>query len=335
MVLQNSKEVKGMGQRTGKRKEKRREHNRLVYETLHTDPRIHLKDLSKILRVNRNAATRILREAFEDGYVLKPQVRKRSYANLKEYVYFVNCPYPHGLYKEYSENTHVSYHAVMAGFANMWVVSNEEIDIEGDVIVKGVRSDYHVPLAPDQPWKRAMQKMLKKVEDFNPDEYESKGTIKTHWHEPVAWDEEDEAMYREFKYNGREPLTPIMKKHLISSDKIYKFLRSLPERCTVFTRYFPKSIMHYDSYLFMFQTDYEDFIIDVFSELPTPPISFKVSDVLFLYANVDRSSVRRVGLDMYDVSQLHIPLLVDNLLQKGAIKRASDSIVKYAWQKNL
>ena len=57
-------------------------------------------------------------EAYDLGYVSKPQVRMRSYGNTKEYVYFVNSEYPHNLYKKYSENMNVSYHAALGGFAD-------------------------------------------------------------------------------------------------------------------------------------------------------------------------------------------------------------------------
>jgi len=318
-----------------KRDEKQRKRNRIIYETLSKEYRIMLKDLSTILGVNRNAAAKILREAFEQGYVLPPQLRKCSYANLKEYMYFLDCTYPHGLYKEYSERMNVPYHAVMAGFANFWIVSNEEIDVEGNVLCEGQRSDYYIAFAPDRSWEKAMQIMRKKVEIFNPEEYEPKGFIETHWNETVEWDSEDEAIFRAFKYNGRNPLTPVMRNNLVSSEKIYKFLEKLPECCTVFTRYFPKSLVNYDPHLFIFETNYEDFIIELFSELPTSAFFFRVSNKLFLYANVDRASVRKAGTNMWDVSQLHIPLLIDDLLQRDILRKADDAIVKYAWRKNL
>ncbi len=324
-----------MGQLQKERDEKRMKRNRNIYEALTSNHRVMIKELAKILQVNPTAASRILKEAFDQGYVLIPQVRKQSYANTREYMYFVRCKYSHGLYKKYSNDMNVSYHAVMGGFANLWVISNKEIDIEGDIIVGGPRSDYHVAYAPNHSWEKAMEITQKRVEFFNPKKYKQKRTIKTHWDKTILWDEEDEAIFREFKYNGRKPLTPIMRKHLISSRKIYEFLENLPKSCTVYTRYFPKSIMSYDPYLFMFETDYEDFIIDLFSELPTSSFFFKVSDILFLYTNVDRTSVRKVGVDMSDVSQMHIPLLVDDLLERGILKTQDDSIIKYHWRKNL
>jgi predicted transcriptional regulator len=313
----------------------RRKQYRLVYESLLKNPRINIKEIATILGLNRNAASKIVREAFDQGYVLKPQIRKRSYENLKEHIYFVNCSYPFDSYKQYSTDTDVVYHAVMDGFSNLWIVSRKEIEVEGSVVIEGPHSDYLVAYAPNHSWETAMRIMRDKVKKFDPDEYEPKRLIKTRFTETISWDDEDEILFGEFKYDLRKPLTPVMKNHLISGQKIYSWLRRLSECCTVFPRYFPFSITGYDPYLFKFETAYEDFIIELFSELPTSSLFFKVGNTLFLYGNVDRSSLRKVGLDMSDVSQLHIPLLVDYLLGEGILTNEAHAIIAYHWRKDL
>ncbi|KYK34577.1 MAG: hypothetical protein AYK19_22615 [Theionarchaea archaeon DG-70-1] len=175
----------------------------------------------------------------------------------------------------------------------------------------------------------------KRVENFDPADYEPKGIIKTCWEETIPWDAEYELLFREFKFNLRKKLTPIMRKYLISGYKIYKFLEELPKHCTVFTRYFPEGFPNYDSYLYMFETDYEDFVIELFSELPTSPFFFKVSDKLFLYAQADRRLVRSASIKMSDIRQLHIPLLVDDLLERGILRSEAHSISAYYWTKNF
>jgi len=315
--------------------EHRKKQYRTIYETLDRKPRIYVKDVARRLGVDPRTASRRMIEAYDLGIVSKSQVRKRSHANTKEYVYFVRCEYPHGMYQEYSERMDVIYHAVTGGFADLWIISKERIDIEGDVLIEGPRSDYYTAFAPNHSWDAAIQIMNRKAEEFNPDDYSPKGIIKTHWNEITEWDIEDELLYRYFKYNLRKPFTPVMKEYLISNGKIYKWLNRLSECCTVSVRYFPEGASAYDPYLLMFETDYEDFIIDLFSELPTSSFFFKVADKLFMYANVDRYSLRRMGLNMSDVSQLHIPLLVDDLLKKGILRRGVDSLVKYSCSKDF
>jgi hypothetical protein len=318
---------------------KREKQYRTIYELLwFGNPRIYVKDIASELCVNPRAASRRLKEAHDFGYVSKTQVRKRSHKNTKEFIYFVKSEYPHNLYKEYSENMNVSYHATMGGFADSWIISREKIDIEnieGDVLVEGPRSDFYTSFAPNHPWEKAVKIMWKKAENFSLDDYKQKGIIETKWNETIEWDLQDEALYGYFKHDLRKPFTPVMKEHSISSGKIYKWLERMPECCTFSVRYFPERASSYDPYLFMFETDYEDFIIELFSELPTSSFFFKVSDKLFMYANVSRYSLRRMEPNMSDISQLHITLLVDYLRKRGIIKKGVDSIVKYSCSKDF
>lgn len=315
--------------------EERKRQYRSIYEELVELHRIKNVDLSKILKKNRSVIGRRIREAFEEGYISLPQIRKRSYANMKEYMYFINSKNPLKLFRQYKEDMNVAYLAVMSGFANLWLITKSKINVVDDILVFGLRSDYYCAYAPNHSWKRAIQIMWEKVKAFNPELYNPQGIIKTHWDETIPWDAEFEKLFREFKYNGRKPLTPIMRKYCISSQKTYEFLEKLPECCTVFTRYFPNTTSAYDSYLFMFETDYEDFIIDLFSELPTSSFFFKVANKLFLLADVRKSSVRNFGLDMPDIDELHIPLLVENLINRKVIKSEAYAIAEYSWGKDL
>lgn len=313
--------------------EDRKEQYRIIYELLYKKARIKVKEIASVLGINRNAASRRLKEAFELNYILTPQIRKCSYANLKEYMYLINCKYPFDLYNQYLTDPNVVYHAVMGGFANLWVISTEKIHIKGDILFEGYRSDYSIAYAPYHTWEKAIQIMHTKVEEFNPDAYTRNTIIKTHWDESIPWSTEDEILYREFKYNMRKNLSPLMKKHLISGQKIYEFLEKTTEYCTVFTRFFPETMASYDPYLFIFETDYEDFIIDVFSQLPTSSFFFKVSDRLFMYAEVDRQFLRNVGLNT-EISRLHIPLLVRDMLKKGILTNEAHAIIEYHWNKD-
>ncbi len=315
--------------------ERRQRDYRLVYELVYEKPRVQVKESAPVLGLNQISASRRMSEAFDFGYVLPPQLRKRSYRNMKEYMYFVNCKHPFRSFKELTNDMNVVYHARLGGSENLWIVSKQEIHVQGNVKASGLRSDYHVAFSPNYTWEKAVQIMQKKTEDFNPKEYEHRGIIKTHWDETIEWDQEDETLYREFKYDARKRFGSTMKKHLISGQKIIDWFARVHECCSVFTRYFPEGISAYDPYLLMFETDYEDFIIDLFSQLPTSPFFFKVSNMLFVYINMERSSLRKVGLNMSDISQLHIPILIDDLLTKEIIKNEEEALVAYYHRKEL
>ena len=313
----------------------KKKHYRIIFQLLTEDNRIFIKEISKAIEISNRKAGNRLREAFKKGYIVGPHIRKRSYLPFVEYVYFVRCKDSLEQYLKFKEDQRVIYHAVMDGFANLWVISKEEIDIEGDVLVGGPRSDYYMPTAPDHSWDTAVQIMRKKVEDFNQKEYEPKGYIENHWNETIEWDEEDEILYRYFKYNLRKSFTSIMKKYKIAKEKIIEFLERLPKACTILTSFFPETISAYDPYIFVFETDYEDFIIDLFSELPTSCLFFKVSGKLVLYAYVDREQVKSIDLHVPDISKMHIPLLIRNLIKKGIIKSKERAAVAYHWRKDI
>ena len=324
------------GERNKKPLKRRKVQYRTIYDLFWVgNPRIYIKSIASKLHVDPRTASGIVREAIDLGYVTNPQIRRRSHANMKEYIYFLNCKDPLETYKKYSEDMNVVYHAVMIGFANLMIISKEKFNPEGEIVVEGYRSDYHFAYAPNHSWEKSMKNVQKKVQTFNAGEYEPEGTIKTRWEKPILWDDEDEKLFREFKYDLRRPFTKIMRKHLISTTKIYQWFERLPETCTVFTRYFPEGASSYDPFLFMFDTDYEDFIIDLFSELPTSPYFFKVSDKLFLSGRMPKESLRKVDLDMTNIAQLHIPLLIRELKKKGVLREEADAIFRYSWVKNL
>jgi len=309
---------------------------RKIYELLIENFRTTITDISEELGITQPTARNRMNEAFDEGYISKPKVRKNSYLPFREHVYFVHCKDPLEQYLKFSKDERIVYHAVMDGFANLWVISKEEIDIEGDVLVSGPRSDYHIAFAPNHSWKTAIKIMKEKIEEFDPDKCKPKGIIQTHLDEIIEWDEKDEILYRYFKYDLRKPITKLAKEYFIGTKKIKDWFKKLPDRCTVYTRYFPEKISNYDSYIFVFETDYEDFIIDLFSELPTSSTFLKVSNKLILYAFVERGSIRNGDIQpISDVSELHIPLLIRSLSEKGIVRNAGHAIVNYHWGKSI
>ena len=308
---------------------------RLIYQFVVENARILIREISKAIKTSGRTASACLKEAIEKGHIVGPHIRKRSFLNFMEYDYFVHCEDPLELYLQFIEDQRVVYHAIMDGFADLWVVSTEEIDIEGDVLVGGPRSDYYMSFPPDHSWDTAIQTMREKIENFNPKGYEPKRYIENHWNQTVKWDKEDEILYRYFKYNLRKPVKTIMDGKIISGWKVYQWFDRLPETCTILTSYFPETISAYDPYIFVFETDYEDFIIDLFSELPTSCLFFKVSNKLVLYAYIDREFLRKVDSNPNNVAQLHIPLLIRDLSKKGIIKNKAHAVVNYHWRKDI
>lgn len=124
-----------------------------------------------------------------------------------------------------------------------------------------------------------------------------------------------------------------MKEHKIPTQTIDTFFSDLPNLYTVFTMYYPETISAYEPYLFMIETDFEDFIIDIFSELPTTSWYFKVGKYLFMYIYPIKELIR---LSSYygDVENLHIPLILSDLAEKGIITYSAHGILEAYCQKD-
>jgi hypothetical protein len=312
--------------------EKRRQY-RTIFECLNKNPRIKPGYLSKILKIRPSVASRRIRDACDLGYVIGPQLRKKSYKNFTEYVYVIKCEDPLDVYERYTHDKNIIYHTMMDGEFTLWVVSEKKIDSEG-TIIGGPRSDYYVSFPPDHSWNQAIKTMQEMVETFDPGTYGRKGFIENHWGETVEWGKEDEILYREFKYNLRKPLDTVARNHKIWVGKAYEWLKKLPEYCTIATTYFPESIKQYDPYLFVIDTCYEDFIIDLFSKLPVSVLFLKVSNKLFMDVHIDRGSMRSVDFRSSDISKLHIPLLMRELKKKEIIKKEMHAVVQCYWRED-
>ena len=312
--------------------DKEREY-RTVYELIFRTPRIPINEIASWLQITRHTASNRLKEALGLGYASTPQIRMRSYRNMLEYAYFLSCRNVPKLFSKYREKESVIYHSVLGGSTNLWVISKEKLDFDCDVLVGGPRSDYHVSYAPNHSWDTAIQRMRRKVENFNPKDYSPEGILKTHWNETLEWDSEDEKLFHEFNYDLRKPVSPIMKDNRISWGKVEKWLNRLPEYCTIITAYYPKTISAHDPYLFIFETDYEDFLIDLFSELPTTSLFFRVSNKLFLYSHVKKEYLRVVNSQV-DITELQIPSLVIELLDKEVIETEAHATIECYWNKD-
>jgi hypothetical protein len=274
-----------------------------------------------------------LKEAIEKGYISGPQVRKKSFSNFKTYVYLSRSDDAVKLFIEYSKNNDVICHELLEGRFNLHLVSREKLDIEG-IILEGIPSDYYISYPPDRPWGVAIDAMRKMVSDFSPEEYTPKGYIKTRWNESVKWSDSDETLFRESKYNFRTALAPLMKKYKIPLSRTNKWIQKLPECCTFATDYFPETIYSYGLSLFMFKTEYEDFIIDLFSQLPTTCWFRRVSDTLLAYVWTWTRPTHKTNV-FKDITALQIPYLIRDLLRKGALKEEKSADVICRWRKGF
>jgi hypothetical protein len=303
---------------------------RKAFEVVEQTPRIRPKAVSKELNIRPTTAGALIKDAITQGYIVGPQIRIMSFKNLAEYVYFAKYRYPGEVYQQYVENKDIIYHAIMDGFANMLIISKKKLNI--DALFYGLRTDYLFSLPPDCDWVTSAVRMRTMVEQFNPKEYTPKNYITNHWDKTVEWTELDEILYSEFKYNLRKPVIHIMEKHGIQRNVIKDWLKTVPDYCTVFTGYYPETVTMYEPYVYLFETEYEDFIIDLFSQLPTSTWFFKVADNLLLYTWIDRGSMGMVDYRMPEISTLYTVFLREELLKREIVINEAHAHVQFYWR---
>jgi len=303
---------------------------RVIYEAFYGWPRIFVKDMAELLHISPEMASNKIKKAILLGWISRPQIRRRIFANLKEFVYILRCKNPVKFFSEFVDDENIIYHALTGGPGNLWVVTKKEMDFQCDVLINGLRSDYHVSFAPDYSQETSMNYMWKAAREFNLKDYEPEGIIKSHRNETIEWDSEYEKLFGEFNHDLTKPISPIMKRNLISWTKVEKWLKNLSSYCTIITHYYPGGIKSYDPYLFMFETDYEDFMINLLSKLPTTALFFKVSDMLFSLAYIKREYIRVVNSQTH-ILKLQIPSLMAELREKGIIRNEAHGIVECYW----
>jgi DNA-binding Lrp family transcriptional regulator len=308
-----------------------------IYERLCEKPRIRPHHLSKELKLRPSSVSKIMKEAFEQGYIFGPHVRKKSYQNFLEYVYFLKSPEPVKLYRKLKEDERVAYHAKIIGFSDIWAIAKTPLDFPGcEIIAQGYRSEYFLSHALNCSWEDSFSTVTNMISDFDPKTYILKNYLQTHWDEVIEWDNTDEILFRELKYDLRKALEPLLKeKYHIGCGSAYEWLKRLPNYCTIATSYFPEGISAYDPYLFMFETEYEDFIVDLFSQLPVSTFFFKVDDKLILYIHVKKEFLRGAGKNGVELDKLQIPLFIEELQNSGIITSSSYGIVEYCWGKDF
>ena len=314
--------------------EQKERHYRTIYEIIDETPRIEQKDISTIMGLRPGVVGNRIKEAREKGYLFGPEIRKKSYKNLKEYLCFAACEDSLHSYKIYTNNEKTLHYTLTDGYFDARIVSTEKIHVTDTVLAEGFRSDYYIPSVPDHTWKIAVQIMRKMVDAFDPQKYMPKGYIETHWDESAVWDEKDEILYREFEYNFRKPYSPLIKKHKIYKYTIDAWFEKIHQYCTVFTSYYLDTWRSYYFYIYMIETDYKDFIVELFSQLPATTWFYTVSDKLFIDMCIDRGLKRRGQKDRFE-DVLAFFKMINALLDRGIVKSVNRASIDHTWWKKF
>jgi hypothetical protein len=252
-----------------------------IYMFILKDPRLPITQLARKMKVNPKTADIWWIHALKKQIIMSPRFRRKSFLNFREYVYFLKVKDPHAFYEQCTRDRNLVYFSVHTGFCNFQIVSKKPIEPEGEIILSGPRSDYHVTIPPDITFQQAGEKILKKLNMIDHFEHEESPLLfRSQSYDP--WDDKDERLYEEFCNNLRKPMVHIMKKTSTYSDKIMNWFRTRDQFGHTITMFFPQGLHSYMPVTYALETEFDSVLIHLFSELPTPCVFYKIDSTLMM-----------------------------------------------------
>lgn len=269
------------------REEKLRRYH-AIFDQIYLNPRVHVHEISKNVKIARNTVSGYLDYMYEEEIIFGPELRLKYFPELNKYLHLVKFDDPYVAFNELQRIPEIDYCSMFLGDWNMLFMSEGKYDlshIEGFEyeVFCGRRGDITTPRAPLTEWEPAFKQIRSKITEFEPDgrimrEFVSNGL--------PQWDGEEWTLFHEYEYDFRKKVTPVLRKHLISSDKFYKWLRTLPTYTTILMEFYPDGHGNYTHFGFLLETDYPNAAISVLSNLPTSILYTQVEKGLMAYLSI-------------------------------------------------
>lgn len=269
------------------REEKLRRYH-AIYDQIYFNPRVHVHEISKNLKLARNTVSSYLEYMYESEILFGPELRLKYFPGLDEYVYLAKFDDPYAAFDELQRDPDVMYCSMFLGDWNVMIMSGKDYDPSGitgfeKLLLEGERLDNITPRVPLRDWKVALRMMKEEASEFSADSMRERNFVTNG---PPVWDDEEWKLFYEYKYNFRKKVTPVLRKHLISSDKFYRWIDTLPQHVNVNLRFYPDGYGNYTHFTFFFKTNYSKAVISLFSNLPTSPTCIEVGGGIIIMLNI-------------------------------------------------
>lgn len=279
-----------------------------IFKFLVEDPRIPKTHMTRRLKVNPNTFNTWWNAVIDKRIIIPPVFRRKSFLNFREYFYFLETKDPHELYEILKvKNLPIEYFNVQTGFCNFQIISSEPIDFEEEVILSGPRSDYLVTIPPNRVFEVSVKNINAILNNLNSLEYRP-SPLQFHNKKYTPWDEKDEAIFWVMCNNVRIPFASVVKAAETYNDKAWSWFRNRDKFGDTFTMYFPKGEGAYILSLYIIDTEHDSVLIDIFSELPTSTLFYRVDDKFVMGAylpfSIEGRSVVRKALSILQKEEL-------------------------------
>ena len=252
-----------------------------VFQLLMKDPRVPMRDISKKFKINLKTAEIWWNHATERRIITIPVFRRKCFSNFYEYFYFLNTDDPHRFFIDIQQHKSVLYSSVETGFSNFLIISKKPLSFDEEIVLEGCRSDYYVSVPPDQNFETAVKRIRSKLKNINSFEHSPSPLIFRNC-DYTVWDDNDEKIYESLCNNLRKPFSHVLKETKTYSDKILKWYRSRDNFGNTIIMFFPDGDSSYIllRYFIDVSEHFDSLLINIFSELPTSTVFYRLGKFL-------------------------------------------------------
>lgn len=291
----------------GKISQMRRKRNYFkIFEQIYETPSMSIYDISQKAELSRNTVSKYMKEMYAQGVLVGPQIRMKPAPNYKEYVYLMNFRNPFQVFEGLKGFPNVLYHVMTFGDWNIMAVTDRLLDFSqlvgfDSMVSQGMRGRSYTPKVEFTRWEDSFENSYGRVTQFTSTR---SGYRDRRLASPLDWDEDMWKLYRTFKFNMRKKVTPTLRKIKVRYETYTKWMKTLEEHSTVHVGFYPDGYQTYMTYCFLFSSDYEDSVKELFSLFPTTPFILEIGNQLMVFTNMISSKITR-GLfcTIYDMKR--------------------------------
>jgi hypothetical protein len=136
---------------------------------------------------------------------------------------------------------------------------------------------------------------------FSPEREEGKSRRVT---PSLKWGKKEWALYHTFKLNIRKKATPLLRNLKIRYETYSNWMETLETHATIHVGFYPEGYEKYVTYCFLFSSEYEESVQDLFSRLPATPYIVECGNQLMVFVHIISSKIsRNLFCTVYDMKR--------------------------------
>jgi DNA-binding Lrp family transcriptional regulator len=275
-----------------------------LFKHIHESPSITYFELAARTGLSRNAVSKYVKEMYAQTIITGPFIEVHPASNYRKYVYVMDFDDPFTVFHELKGSPHVVYCAVTSGHWNTLVITDRLSDFsnfEGfkTMVYQGKRGYSHTPTIQYTTWDENFKRINEHLNHVMLPPPEDTSLVLS---PSVPWAPDEWKLYYAFSHNIRQKITPLLQKINVSYETYVKWRKSLPDYCTTHTGFYPDGYKNYESYCFLFFTDYTHSLPTLFSHLPTTPFTIEVDTHVLVFCSLSSpKAIRTLFCSIYDM----------------------------------